>query len=446
MILLNKALKLSCGATHLLLFMMIFQLIPNTVAAVQESEKGAVLWKVKPVGGRDPAPHGFREIDGIENIELMRVTPETGTYSHHAHIFHDGHIFYATWSNHLKDEDGPGQRVLYSISNDGRQWIEPRECFPPMGPLGMLGAEGRVLTANGLHQIGGIVYAIAGVNDIFGEDIGEDNRIIHGNLAREIRSDGSLGPMFWLTCDVPNSFDGSPSEIPGAGDPRFAAEASQLLALRYRPENIPSWSFFPGGKYGDEFTVATGYWKSFGGTMRAKDGTLMTEPTAYRRPDGIVVRLFRALASNGKPYRVYTSLFNESERRWTTPVQTGIPDTGSRSVAGRLPNGGIYLVGNQTWKAFERKQGPRDPLVLSVSRDGVVFDHAWVIRSDVPERRYPGKHKGPGFQYPHATVVDDDLWVLYSINKEDMAVSRIPLKTVLDAMKTKVSIETEHRN
>ena len=34
----------------------------------------------------------------------------------------------------------------------------------------------------------------------------------------------------------------------------------------------------------------------------------------------------------------------------------------------------------------------------------------------------PGMHKAPGFQYPAATIADGVLWVIYSVNKEDIEV------------------------
>lgn len=386
-----------------------------------------VRWTVEKASGPGTSA-GYPEITGVDHFELMRVTPETGTFCHHSHILHDGDRFYATWSNHLADEDSPGQRVLFAMSTDGRKWTEPKDCFPPLGPRAERGIDSRVLTANGLHRIGGVVYAIAGANDVF-RDRGA---VMLGNLAREIRPGGALGPMFWLTRDGPGSFPGFPFDIPGSADTRFSAPAAQLLAFRYQPENIPSWSFFPGGRHGDDYTVATGYWKSFGGTMRADDGALMCEPTAYRRPDGVAVRLFRD--RNGKSRRIYAAVYDDASRIWTVPQRTNIPDAGSRAVAGRLPNGGVYLVGNQTWGAMESKSSSRDPLVLSVSRDGIVLDQAWIIRAGCPARRYAGKAKIPGFQYPHATVVGDELWVIYSINKEDVAVTRVPLKQVLAAM------------
>lgn len=66
-----------------------------------------------------------------------------------------------------------------------------------------------------------------------------------------------------------------------------------------------------------------------------------------------------------------------------------------------------------------------DPLVLSLSDDGVHWDRAFDVRDSCPPRRYPGRAKGPGYQYPGAVVVGSQLLVSYSVNKEDIAVSII---------------------
>jgi hypothetical protein len=106
-----------------------------------------VRWAVQRVSGPGTTA-GFPNIEGVEHFELMRVTPQTGTYSHHSHILHDGSRFFTTWSNHRRDEDGPGQRVLFAISTDGRQWSDPAECFPPLGPPERTGEQASlVLTA-----------------------------------------------------------------------------------------------------------------------------------------------------------------------------------------------------------------------------------------------------------------------------------------------------------
>lgn len=67
-------------------------------------------------------------------------------------------------------------------------------------------------------------------------------------------------------------------------------------------------------------------------------------------------------------------------------------------------------------------------LAISLSRDGLNFDRMAVIQFVAPPQRYQGKAKrSNGFQYPHSIVVGEYLWVIYSVNKEDMEVARIPL-------------------
>jgi hypothetical protein len=75
--------------------------------------------------------------------------------------------------------------------------------------------------------------------------------------------------------------------------------------------------------------------------------------------------------------------------------------------------------------------------VLSLSTDGLNFDRVWAIRtcldSDAScKPRYDGY---PGFQYPAAMWKLDgprgpEIIFSYSINKEDIALSRFPLSVL----------------
>jgi hypothetical protein len=66
--------------------------------------------------------------------------------------------------------------------------------------------------------------------------------------------------------------------------------------------------------------------------------------------------------------------------------------------------------------------------VISISLDGRTFDWAAAIRSGAGNVRAGGAAKSPGFQYPSAVATNGSLWVIYSIGKEDVAVSRIPIQ------------------
>ena len=104
---------------------------------------------------------------------------------------------------------------------------------------------------------------------------------------------------------------------------------------------------------------------------------------------------------------------------WTPARRTNFPDACSRSAAGVLPDGAVFVVNNPG--------SERDPLVISLAGDGLRFDRHAVIRSGAPPVAQRGRWKGAGFKYPRAVVCGDALLVIYSIGKKDMAVSRIPL-------------------
>jgi hypothetical protein len=66
-------------------------------------------------------------------------------------------------------------------------------------------------------------------------------------------------------------------------------------------------------------------------------------------------------------------------------------------------------------------------MLESFLMDRFVSDRVAVIRFIAPPMRYEGRAKSVGYAYPHSVVVGDHLWVVYSVNKEDIEIARIPL-------------------
>ena len=80
-------------------------------------------------------------------------------YSHHPYIIFFNNKFIAAWSNGLKDEDNPGQRVAFSISTDFIKWSKPRAlATPSIYKKDTL----NVLTAAGFHQFNDTLVAYFG--------------------------------------------------------------------------------------------------------------------------------------------------------------------------------------------------------------------------------------------------------------------------------------------
>lgn len=118
---------------------------------------------------------------------------------------------------------------------------------------------------------------------------------------------------------------------------------------------------------------------------------------------------------------------------WTLPQQTNLPDAPSRTCAAKLPSGAIGLIGNQGGRDPTGKHSSRDPLTFLIASDGLRFARQLAIRSGAPKPKYYGYQ---GFQYPSfiwctdCGGVQNEIMFVYSVSKEDIAITRAPLSSV----------------
>ena len=344
---------------------------------------------------------GLPKLHGLHTTILYRAEPRTGTYSHHPYIAHHRGTLYATWSNHARDEDAPGQRVLFSLSTDnGRNWRPFAELFPPRDRRKARAEQDdsrdRILIPNGFAPVDGTLYAVAETHVL------KDRRGL-GRLARSVSPDGPPGPIFWIVEDPPPPKPGFRS-YPNAGSPEFARIAETINARLAEPEHLPTWEFLHQSS-----------------RPKAADGHQLCEPTqCWELDDGTLVRLYRDLeTSSGCQYAQFSF---DGGRSWNNPRPTGFPDAYSRAAAGMLPDGTAYVINNPGQS--------RDALVISLARNGLNFDRHGVIACNAPPVRYEGVYKGAGFQYPRATILDDEMHVAYSVGKEGIRVTTIPLEAL----------------
>lgn len=342
---------------------------------------------------------GFDLLKNIQTTTIYDANSETGTYSHHPHITYFDDVIYTMWSNHKIDEDAPGQRVLLRYSRDnGKAWEKSIELFPPLDHVDPASKDGkgrRTQCANGFAIIKNTLYAFSEVWD----DGGDARHAGQGRLVRSIQKDGTLGEIFWLRKKPARAISGIPA-FP-VGDSKLVNEINSFLQL---PENELTWDF----RY-----LTT--------RPKAEDGHQLCEPTpAWQLDNGTWVKIYRDL---GKPvsHFNYASFSNDNGKKWSVATKTDFIDGCARANAGVLPDGRVYIVSNID------PDGARDPLAISVSSDGLNFDKVSLIRNNAPEMRYKGRWKAVGFQYPHSLVLGDDLWVIYSVGKEDVQVSKIPI-------------------
>jgi len=138
----------------------------------------------------------------------------------------------------------------------------------------------------------------------------------------------------------------------------------------------------------------------------------------YHLPDGRVVGLWKyALTAistdNGKTWPANAS-------RAPRFVTSNAKIWGQRTSDGKYVT--VYNPSEFRW-----------PLAASVSQDGLNYTNLLLVNGEIPTMRYGGNYKSYGPQYTrgieegNGTPPDGKLWVTYSMNKEDIWVSSIPV-------------------
>jgi len=364
------------------------------------------MWNTRmPIVGLSDGA-GFPVLSEAEHAVVWQPpTLEDGAYNHYACLFYYKSKFYAMWGNHLFGEDAPGQRVLYATSDTWGKWSGAKELFPAPGPVLPRTEKGIHLKPDRWAVIDDVLYAIT---------------YVHGAkvypVARAVSEDGELGEPFL----VENLPDGGvlPTYMQDVAS-TTAPPVGERLRNWYRENDQISW-------------WASDAW----GVLRtAVDGHKLIESFMYRAKDGALVLMLRDWGTPHNPVhdnRMYVS-FNDGVGGWGAPYPTDIPDSPSRAQAISLKDGTVLLIGNQNAYCFDQALYlDRDPMTVSVSKDGYKFDYVYALRTNAPRKyRFAGiKGRNFGYAYSSSIVLDGWLYTLYSIGKEDMSITRVPLSAL----------------
>ncbi len=397
-----------------------------------ESQSTIPIWNI-PLSNRTNASYGFPLIkeshytvyNSTSNNGSMNPN---GTYNAGPIITKWNGIYYVSWHNSPQNES-ENMRILLSTSDNIKSsWTEPIEIFPNILPNTNQQNEPFITINNRLYA-----------STSFGPN---DNPA----LMRQILSPNKFGDIFWLNKTVPNGFQylGYKTYLQMNDETIYDMHIYLSSLINAEVSNVTStingdFVYFtersmyqiPSTKNQNELEIML--------ILRANCSTHVCNNTEYASYCNISQQniifndnLFECRPGTSSLYWNLVQLAennnnsNKSEPQncdWTIPMKTNIPDTSSRTCSSALPNGSVYLLGNQV-------EDTRDVLVLSLSDDGVIFNKAWAIRYNPPPIKYPGKAKLVGFQYPGAMWDDNNLYVSYDVNKEDILISIINLNDI----------------
>ena len=419
-------------------------LAQNSVAqsmppSIEESAKEPVIY----VGDRAPdafyfdgkLPHAV----GVHHYQVYRANrsePFPGdtagwTYNHQPFLAYWNDTFYAQYLSNLYQEHAPPGKTQIVTSKDGRHWNEPVVVFPEyvLPDIDYDGLHVDAGMTSVMHQRMGFYVAPNGkllTLGFYGYSPTPRNSPNAGTglgrVVREINKDGSLGPIYFIRYNRHAGWNESNTNYPfyqSSDDAAFKAACDALLSdklmtLQWWEEDRGEDGFFsivPGDVPGSQYFAAD--ITSSGGSGKAL--------SYYHRPDGAVVGLWK---------NKYSAISPDEGETWTkiSKNNTLLTD-GAKTWGQRTDNGEYVVIHNQS--ATSRN---RYPMTSMTSTDGHSFDDLLSLRNDIPFRRYQGIHKRFGTHYFRGIIEGngnppgDETWVVYTVNKEDVWIARVPVE------------------
>lgn len=352
----------------------------------------------------------LRPAIGVESYQVMRANrtrKELGdgfgwTYNHAPMLAHWNGKFYLEYlSNPVGEHEPPGQTLL-ATSAGGRTWSQPVVAFPPYpAPAGV--ALPPRSTGYMMHQRMGFYTAPDGrllISAFYGHAPNPFRTGGIGRVVREVYRDGTMGPIYFVRYNASTPWNESNTAYPfyrRSADQGFVAACDALLQDR----------------------IATEQWRDED-PERSAIGGRCSAPSFFHRADGKVVGICKEAGA---------TVSGDEGSTWTEAVRSSTVITNNAKVWGqRTPDGRYALIYNPVEFGVQRW-----PLAISTSDGGIVFDTLNLVNGEVPPRRFLGKSKDFGAQYVRGIAEgngdpgDRAVWVTYSMNKEDIWVSRIPV-------------------
>lgn len=409
-------------------------IVASAPAAEPPSVQQSAGEPLRYVGDRQPVkeyhhgllPHGI----GVHRHQAFRANrsrpPEGGvvgaTYNHAPMLAYWQGRFWLQWLDNEVEEHNPPGRTMIAVSRDGHEWSPPRIAFPEVAlpeikpPADIFPGRDPLSAGTSAiyHQRMGFYVAPNGrlltsafISYSLTPRDGPNKGQGLGRLVREVKPDGAMGPIYFVRY---NRAVGWNEENTAFAFPFYRAShdagfieaceallADKLVTLQWMEEDMQRDGFF---------------------TIEPNPKLDLKAFTYFERPDGVLVGMWKGSM---------TALSADRGASWTDPVESPTLRTVGAKLWGQRTDDGRYaLVYNHSASGRNRF-----PLVVMTGEDGHTFDDMLVVHGDVAPARYHGMHKSHGPQYVrgifpgNGNPPGDELWLTYSMNKEDIWVTSV---------------------
>jgi hypothetical protein len=413
----------------------VFMADEKLVEGLVKYNRDVVHYSGKIIARPERHDGGLKPVVGVHTIQTMRGA-KPWTYNHQPMMAYWNGKFYMHYLTDPRHEhEAPGKTMLQT-SEDGYTWSEPVELFPEYNvPEGWTKADRDFPPAHNLkavmHQRVGWYLYRGERSEVRGErllatgnygicltikdDPNDGNGI--GRVVREIRKDGSFGPIYFVYYN--HGFSEKNTNFPyykKSKDKGFVAAVDAMLA-----DPMQRMQWVEEADRNDPIIPLDKPYKAFSG---------------YTLPDGRKVALWK---------HAVTSISADGGHTWR------LQDVNGKLGCDRAPgfvNSNAKIWGQRlsdcTYATVYNPSEYRWPLAISLSQDGLNYTTLSLVNGEVTPLRHGGQYKSYGPQYvrgiennesltSHPSPLTSDLWVTYSNNKEDMWVSRIPVPVRMEA-------------
>ena len=372
----------------------------------------------------------LRHAVGVHIYEALRSNrknpPEIGsrtgwTYNHQPYLCYWNGQFYLEYLSDQYTENLPPGRTLLMTSRDGRHWSNPEIIFPeytlpeinytdpgsgktyhlPAGTKSVMHQRMGFYVTSGNHLLALAFYSypmhVRG-NANNGQGL--------GRVVREVYKDGTLGPIYFIRYNRHSGWNESNTKYPfykKSPDKGFVKDCEELLSNKL---------------------ITLQWWEE----DRSKDGFYSLNPVNkvteafnfFHRPDGVVVGLWK---------HSLTALSPDNGHTWSDFVNATSFKTCGAKIWGQKTKDGRYAI------VYDNSATGRNryPMVVMTSEDGHDFNHMLCLDGEVPPMRHYGWAKNVGSQYIRGIIEGNGdppgnyMWNTFSVNKEDIWVSRTTL-------------------
>lgn len=363
--------------------------------------------------------HGqLQPVVGVHSIQLLRANrehPEMAegngfTYNHAPMLAYWNNRFYVEYLSDSIGESVPPGQTLLTNSTNGNYWSKPVIIFPKYKIPDGTTKEGHPGVAKNLyavmHQRMGfytsksnklLVLGFYGICLDAKDDPNDGNGI--GRVVREVKADGTFGPIYFLHYN--HLWNEKNTDYPfysTSNDKGFIQACNELMST---PLMMMQWA--EEADRNDPLIPLKKNYKAF---------------NYYHLPDGRVVGLWK---------NALTAISNDNGKSWPENatrapkfVNSNAKFWGQRSSDGQYAI--VYNPSEFRW-----------PLAISTSKNGLDYHNLLLVNGEISTMRYGGNYKSYGPQYVrgiiegNGTPPDGNMWVTYSMNKEDIWVSSIPV-------------------